>query len=65
MMSLIEINGRAERINNQETIDWLWEEKDEKFFGSKENPHLKVLKITPSAIKIMNDNQEPAEVNLL
>lgn len=63
--AFVEINGRAERINNQETIDWLWEKKDEKFFGSKENPHLKVLKITPSAIKIMNDNQEPAEVNLL
>lgn len=62
--AFVEINGSVERINNQETIDWLWEKQDKSFFDSKENPHLKVLKITPDAIKIMNDDYEPVEVIL-
>lgn len=62
--AFVEVYGDVERINDQETIEWLWEEQDEEFFDSKENPHLKVLKITPEAIKIMNDDQEPVEVKL-
>lgn len=62
--AFVEINGNVERINDQQTIDWLWEKQDKSFFDSKENPHLKVLKITPDAIKIMNDDYEPVEVIL-
>ncbi len=62
--AFVEINGNVERINDQQTIDWLWEKQDKSFFDSKENPHLKVLKITPDAIKIMNDDEEPVEITL-
>ena len=55
--AFVEFYGEVERIDDQETIDWLWEEADKEFFDSKENPHLKALKITPSAIKIMNDDE--------
>lgn len=55
--AFVEFYGAVERIEDQGTIDWLWEEADQKFFDSKENPHLKALKITPSAIKIMNDDE--------
>lgn len=54
--AFVEISGTVERINNQKIIDWLWEEEDKSFFDSKENPHLKVLKIIPEHIKIMNDD---------
>lgn len=54
--AFVEVYGEVERINNQDTIDWLWEKQDEEFFDSKDNPHLKVLKITPKEIKIMNDD---------
>lgn len=62
--AFVEINGSVERIDDQKTIDWLWEQQDQTFFDSKENPHLKVLKVTPKTIKIMNDDQEPVEVTL-
>lgn len=62
--AFVEISGEVERINDQKTIDWLWEKQDQSFFDSKENPHLKVLKITPKEIKIMNDDEEPVEVKL-
>ncbi|WP_411842505.1 pyridoxamine 5'-phosphate oxidase family protein [Salinicoccus sp. HZC-1] len=62
--AFVEYYGDAERIDDQETIDWLWEKQDENFFDSKENPHLKALRITPKAIKIMNDD-EYEDVKLL
>jgi len=62
--AFVEISGEVERINDQKTIDWLWEKQDQSFFDSKENPHLKVLKITPKEIKIMNDDEEPVEIKL-
>lgn len=62
--AFVEISGNVERIDDQKTIDWLWEHQDKTFFDSKENPHLKVLKVVPEAIKIMNDDQEPVEVTL-
>lgn len=62
--AFVEISGTVERINNQKTIDWLWEKQDKIFFDSKENPHLKVLKITPEHIKIMNDDAEGEELSL-
>ncbi len=55
--AFVEVYGEVERIKDQETIDWLWEEADKEFFESKDNPHLKALKITPKAIKIMNDDE--------
>ncbi len=59
--AFVEISGMVERINDQKTIDWLWEKQDKSFFDSKENPHLKVLKITPEHIKIMNDDDAEGE----
>ncbi|WP_434122239.1 pyridoxamine 5'-phosphate oxidase family protein [Salinicoccus roseus] len=55
--AFVEVYGNVERINYQETIDWVWEDADAEFFDSKDNPHLKVLKITPTDIKIMNDDK--------
>lgn len=55
--AFVEFYGDVEKINDQNTIDWLWEKQDKSFFDSKENPHLKVLKITPKDIKIMNDDE--------
>ena len=62
--AFVEISGTVERINGQKTIDWMWEKQDKSFFDSKENPHLKVLKITPEHIKIMNDDAEGKELSL-
>lgn len=55
--AFVEVYGEVERTNDQQTIDWLWEKQDKPFFDSKDNPHLKALKITPKAIKIMNDGK--------
>ncbi|SFK88732.1 General stress protein 26 [Salinicoccus halodurans] len=55
--AFVEVYGNVERIDDQELIDWLWEKRDKEFFDSKESPHLKVLKIIPEDIKIMNDDE--------
>lgn len=62
--AFVEVSGSVERIDDQGTIDWLWEKQDKSFFDSKENPHLKVLKVTPDTIKIMNDDEEPVEITV-
>lgn len=62
--AFVEVSGTVERINDQQLIDQIWEKADEEFFKSKENPHLKVLKVTPEHIKIMNDNYEGEELTL-
>lgn len=53
--AFVEIFGEVEKLNDQKLINSLWEEKDKDFFNSKENPHLKILKISPKDIKIKND----------
>ncbi|MDG0842930.1 pyridoxamine 5'-phosphate oxidase family protein [Staphylococcus equorum] len=53
--SFLEIDAIVEIIKDKETIDWLWEKQDKTYFESKEDPDLCVLKVTPKAIKIMND----------
>lgn len=55
--AFVEYYGEIEVIRDQETIDWLWEDDDKAFFDNQENPHLVALKINPSAIKIMNDDE--------
>jgi general stress protein 26 len=54
--SFLEIDADVEVINNQATIDWLWETQDKTFFDSKNDPELCVLKVTPKTIKVMNDD---------
>lgn len=53
--SFVEIEAKIEVINDQKTIDWLWETQDKTFFSSKEDPELCVLKVSPVSIKLMND----------
>lgn len=53
--AFVEIFGEVEKLNDQALIDSLWEKKDKDFFNSKENPNLKILKISPKNIKIKND----------
>lgn len=53
--AFVEIYGNAERLDDQTLINQLWEKQDENFFESKDNPHLKVLKIIPEKVKMMND----------
>ncbi|MBF7025199.1 pyridoxamine 5'-phosphate oxidase family protein [Staphylococcus kloosii] len=54
--SFLEIDADVEVINDQATIDWLWETQDKTFFDSKNDPELCVLKVTPKTIKVMNDD---------
>lgn len=54
--SFLEIDAHVEIIRDRETIDWLWEKQDKTFFDSKDDPDLCVLKVTPKAIKVMNDD---------
>lgn len=54
--SFLEIEADVEILKDKETIDWIWQKQDKTFFDSKEDPNLCVLKVTPKAIKIMNDN---------
>ena len=61
--SFLEIKAKVEVINDQETIDWLWETQDKVYFDSKNDPDLTVLKLIPEQIKIMNsDNFDTPEV---
>ncbi|GIO20240.1 general stress protein [Oceanobacillus oncorhynchi subsp. incaldanensis] len=61
--SFLEIRAKVEVINNQETIDWLWETQDKAYFDSKNDPDLTVLKLIPEQIKIMNsDNFDTPEI---
>lgn len=55
--SFVEIEAKIEVINDQKTIDWLWETQDKTFFSSKEDPELCVLKVSPISIKLMNDKE--------
>ncbi|CEI80478.1 General stress protein 26 [Oceanobacillus oncorhynchi] len=61
--SFLEIRAKVEVINDQETIDWLWETQDKTYFDSKNDPDLTVLKLIPEQIKIMNsDNFDTPEI---
>jgi general stress protein 26 len=64
--SFLEIDAQVEIINDQATIDWLWETQDKTFFDSKNDPELCVLKVTPNSIKIMNDDtiDSPQTINV-
>ncbi|MDT3959871.1 pyridoxamine 5'-phosphate oxidase family protein [Staphylococcus kloosii] len=64
--SFLEIDAQVEIINDQATIDWLWETQDKTFFDSKDDPELCVLKVTPNSIKIMNDDtiDSPQTINV-
>lgn len=64
--SFLEIDAQVEVINDQATIDWLWETQDKTFFDSKDDPELCVLKVTPNSIKIMNDDtiDSPQTINV-
>jgi general stress protein 26 len=53
----VEVFGDVERVDDQQTVDWLWSQQDKTYFDSKEDSDLKVLKITPTDIKIMNDDK--------
>lgn len=54
--SFLEIDAHVEIIKDRATIDWLWEQQDKTFFDSKDDSDLCVIKATPKAIKIMNDD---------
>ncbi|UOQ83680.1 pyridoxamine 5'-phosphate oxidase family protein [Gracilibacillus salinarum] len=55
--SFVEFAGRAEIVEDQETIDWIWENQDKTYFKSKDDPELIVLKMTPNEIKLLNDDE--------
>ncbi|MBG9211630.1 pyridoxamine 5'-phosphate oxidase family protein [Mammaliicoccus sciuri] len=55
--SFLEIEAHVEILKDKDTIDWLWNNQDKTFFDSKDDPGLCVLKLTPKAIKIMNDDE--------
>ncbi len=54
--SYVEFAGKAEIVEDQETIDWLWNKQDKSFFESKNDPQLTVLKISPTEVKLLNDD---------
>ncbi|MDW5470489.1 pyridoxamine 5'-phosphate oxidase family protein [Staphylococcus equorum] len=63
--SFLEIDATLSIVQDQETIDWLWEYQDKSFFDNKTDPELCVVKAQPKSIKIMNDKtlDEPQTIN--
>ncbi|MCD2138745.1 pyridoxamine 5'-phosphate oxidase family protein [Salinicoccus halitifaciens] len=62
--SFLEVDGKVEIVEDQETLDHLWENQDKTYFDSKDDPDFIVLKIEPESIKVMNDKENldtPAE----
>lgn len=62
--SFVEIRAKVEVIDDQETIDWLWENQDKTYFDSKNDPDLTVLKLIPEQIKIMNSDELDTPVTI-
>lgn len=63
--AFVEITGSVEIVKDQEVIENIWEEADEAFFGSVNNPNLVALKVTPNHIKIMRDkNFDEVEIDI-
>lgn len=63
--SFLEIDATLSIVQDQETIDWLWQNQDKSFFDNKTDPELCVVKAQPKSIKIMNDKtlDEPQTIN--
>ncbi|MGJ5702670.1 pyridoxamine 5'-phosphate oxidase family protein [Staphylococcus equorum] len=63
--SFLEIDATLSIAQDQETIDWLWQNQDKSFFDNKTDPELCVVKAQPQSIKIMNDKtlDEPQTIN--
>ena len=63
--SFLEIDATLSIAQDQETIDWLWQNQDKSFFDNKTEPELCVVKAQPQSIKIMNDKtlDEPQTIN--
>lgn len=63
--SFLEIDVTLSIAQDQETIDWLWQNQDKSFFDNKTDPELCVVKAQPQSIKIMNDKtlDEPQTIN--
>lgn len=56
--AFVEILGDVEVTNNQDIIDWMWEDLDSVYFDNPKNPNLTALKITPRKIKFVDDSKE-------
>ena len=54
----VEVLGDVEITDDQEIIDWMWEDLDSVYFDSPKNPDLTALKITPRKMKFMDDSKE-------
>lgn len=63
--SFLEIDATLSIAQDQETIDWLWQNQDKSFFDNKTDSELCVVKAQPQSIKIMNDKtlDEPQTIN--
>lgn len=63
--SFLAIDATLSIAQDQETIDWLWQNQDKSFFDNKTDPELCVVKAQPQSIKIMNDKtlDEPQTIN--
>ncbi|WP_432717374.1 pyridoxamine 5'-phosphate oxidase family protein [Staphylococcus equorum] len=63
--SFLEIDATLSIAQDQETIDWLWQNQDKSFFDNKTDPELCVVKAQPQSIKVMNDKtlDEPQTIN--
>ncbi|KRG08534.1 pyridoxamine 5'-phosphate oxidase family protein [Staphylococcus sp. NAM3COL9] len=63
--SFLEIDAVLSIVQDQEIIDWLWQNQDKSFFDNKTDPELCVVKAQPKSIKIMNDKalDEPKTIN--
>ena len=55
--SFLEIDGKVEIVEDQETLDWLWQNQDKTYFDSEKDSDFTVLKINPESIKVMNDRE--------
>ena len=63
--AFVEISGTVEIVKDNKVIEDIWEEADEEFFGSVNNPYLVALKVTPTHVKIMRDEKyDEVEVDI-
>ncbi|MCY8149150.1 pyridoxamine 5'-phosphate oxidase family protein [Bacillus paralicheniformis] len=53
----LEITGTAKLNHSKDLKDKIWDEKLERWFDGKDDPHLTVLEIEPSEIRLMNEGE--------
>ena len=60
----VEIEGMVEIVTAPKIIDALWQSQDQRFFDSKEDPDLVVLRVIPEKIFLHDTKEQSAPVEI-